>query len=78
MFVETRANSKMPIAVVAGDSNVGERARRAGHAIAKRLITDVRDFTCKRFVARFTIVLLSHCRNTFSDHVIVSFDVNVL
>jgi len=46
------ASSKMPVAFGAGDSNVDERARWAGHPIAMRLVTDVRDFTCTRFVAR--------------------------
>ena len=77
VVVEIRATSKMPIAVVAGDSNVRKRARRSGRAIATRLVTDVRDFTCTRFVAHFTIVLPSHCPRKFSDHVIVSFDVIV-
>jgi len=43
MVGDTRAASKMPIAFGAGDSNVRERARRAGHAIATRLVADVRD-----------------------------------
>jgi len=40
---EICANSKERIAVVAGDSKVGENARRAGHAVATRLVADVRD-----------------------------------
>ena len=39
---ETRAASKVPIAVVAAVSNVGECARRAGHAVATRLVAAVR------------------------------------
>ena len=74
MLVETLATSKMPIAVVAGDSKVGERARRASHAVATRLVTDVRDVPCTCFVARFTYVLLSHCPSKVGDHMIVSFE----
>ena len=38
---EIRPTSKMSVTFVAGESNVEERARRAGNAIAARLVTDV-------------------------------------
>jgi len=44
----------MPIAVVAGDSIVGERARRAGHTVAIRLVADVLNVTFTCIVFPFT------------------------
>ena len=63
----------MPVAYGAGVSNIEVRARLTSHAIAKRLVTDVCDFTFTFFVARFKNVLLSQVRG----HMIVSFDVIV-
>ena len=74
VIVVACAASKMPVALGAGDSKVGERARRASHAVATRLVTDVRDVPCTCFVARFTYVLLSHCPSKVGDHMIVSFE----
>jgi len=68
----------MSITVVAGDSNVGERARRAGHEVATRLVADVRDVSCTCFVAPFTHVLSIHGTGKVNDHVIMSFDIIVL
>ena len=73
MVVVTCGASKMPMAVVAVDSNIGEQARRAGHAIATRLVTDVRYVTSTCFVATFTHVLTSHGTSKICDHV-MSFD----
>jgi len=48
---ETRATSKIPIAVFEGESNVGDGTRRAGHAFATCLVADVRDVICTCLVA---------------------------
>jgi len=42
MVVEKRAASKMSTALGADDSNVGECARRGGHAFATRLVAEAR------------------------------------
>ena len=77
MVIETRATSKMPIAFVAGDSNVGDRARRAGHAVATLLVADVRDVTSTCFVPPFPRVLSSHGTCKICDRVIMYFDIMV-
>jgi len=46
VVVVKRAASKMSVAFGTGDSKFVERARRTGHEIATRLVTDARDFTC--------------------------------
>ena len=51
---ETRGVSKVPMAVVAGDSNLRECARWTEHAIATRLVADVRDVAFTRIAASFT------------------------
>ena len=38
---ETRPTSKMPVTFVAGDTNVGERARSDRHRVAAILVTGV-------------------------------------
>ena len=38
---EIRPTSKMSVTFVAGETNFGELARKANHAIAARLVTDV-------------------------------------
>jgi len=48
---ETRGVSKVPMEVVAWDSNLRECARRTEHAIATRLFADVRDVACTRHFA---------------------------
>jgi len=75
VFGEIRATSEVPIAVIAGDSNFGERTRRAGHAVATRLVADVRDVPSTCFVAPFKCVLFRHGSSKFCDHMIVSFDI---
>jgi len=70
VIVETRSASKMSIAIVAEDSNVGERARKAGHAVVTR-----RSKTC---VTSLVHALLQFLRTyflaiapvSFYDHVI--------
>ena len=67
--------SEMPITFSAGVANMRERARRAGHAVATRLITGVRDVACTRFVARVTPVPSGHSSSKICDYVIVPFDI---
>jgi len=74
---ETRVASKMSVAFGTGDSNFGERARRAGHAIATSLVIGVRDVTCTRLSAPFTHVVSGHGTGKVSDHVIMSFNIIV-
>jgi len=74
---ETHGVSKVPIAVVAWDSNLRECARRNDHTIATRLFADVRDVAFTRLAASFTHVLLRHGIGKFSYDVIMSFDVIV-
>jgi len=75
---ETLAAFKMPVTFGAGVANMGKRAWRPGHAVAARLIVDVRDGTCACIVACFTYVLSNHgtCKNC--GHVIMSFDIVIL
>ena len=51
---ETRAASEIPVTFGADLANIRERAWRASHVVAKRLIAGVRDIAFTRFVARFT------------------------
>jgi len=74
---DTRGVSKMSVAVVAGDSDLRERARRTGRAIAIRLVTDVRDVTPTRLITTFTHILLGHGSRKFDNHVIMTFDIVV-
>lgn len=74
---ETRGVSKVPMAVVAGDSNLRECARRTDHAIATRLVADVRDVAFTRLAASFTHVLFRHGTGKFRCDVIMSFDLVV-
>ena len=62
---EIRPASKMPVTHVAGETNVGERARRAGYAVATCLVTDVCYITATAFVARPTDVLFAIAPVTF-------------
>jgi len=50
---ETCAASKMPVTFGAGVPNIGERARRTDHAVATRLVTDVRDVTSTCYETTF-------------------------
>ena len=77
MVRETREVSKMSVAVVAGDSDLCERAWRTGHAIATRLFTDVRDVTPSRFITTFTHIFLGHSSRKVDNHVIMAFDIVV-
>jgi len=72
---EKRAVSEMPITFSAGVANMRERARRAGHAVATRLITGVRDVACTRFVACVIYVPSGHGSSKICDYVIVPFDI---
>jgi len=47
---ETRQTSKFPVIFVAGETNVGERARGVGNAIATHLVTDVCYITLTTFM----------------------------
>ena len=75
MVRETRVAFEMPVTFGARVAKLRERAQRASHAVATRLVAGVRDVTCTRFVARFTDVPSSRGSNKFSDHVIMSFDI---
>ena len=55
----------MTVTFIARETNVGERAQRAGHTIATRLVTDVCYFTITTSVARLTDVLLAIATVTF-------------
>ena len=77
MFLETRGVSKVPMPVVAGDTNIRECARRTDHAIPSRLVADERDVAFARLAASFTHVLLRHGIGKFSYDVILSFDLIV-
>jgi len=57
VVLETGVVSKMSVAFVAWDSDVGVRTRRARYTVARRRVTDVSDVTFTCFVARFTYVL---------------------
>ena len=74
VFRETRGVSKVPMAVVAGDSNLPECARRTNPAIATRLVADVRDVTFTRLAASFTHIPFRHGTGKFRYGVIISFD----
>jgi len=74
---ETRGVSKEPISVIAGDSNLRECAWKTDHAIATRLVADVRDEAFTRLTASFTHVLFRHGTGKFRYDVIISFDLVV-
>ena len=65
----------MSFTFVAGVTIVGERARRAGHAIAARLVRDVCYITPTNFVVRLTVVLFCHSTVYVCDHTIITFDI---
>jgi len=71
---ETRGVSKVPMAVVAWDSNLRECARRTDHAIATCLVADVCDVAFTRLAASFTHVLFDHGTGKFRYEVIMSSD----
>jgi len=75
VFRETRLIPDMSVKFSAGLANLRERTRRAGHAVASRLIAGVRDVTFARYVARFTHVPPSHCSSKICDYVIMPFDI---
>jgi len=66
--------SNVPKAVVAWVSNLRECARRTDHAIATRLVAEVRDVAFTSLAASFTHVLLRHGTGKFRYDVIMSFD----
>jgi len=74
---ETRDVSEVPMAVVAGDSNLRECARQTDHAFATRLVADVRNVAFTRLATSFTHVLFRHGTGKFRYDVIMSFDLVV-
>jgi len=74
VIVETRVACIVPIAFRTGNSNVGERARKAGHAVATRLVAGVRNVTSTCLVETFTRVLSSRGSSKVSDHMIMPFN----
>jgi len=78
VFREKRGVCKVPMAVVAGDSNLCEYARRTDHAIATRLVADVRFVAFTRIAASFTHVIFRHGTGKFRYDVIMLFDLVVL
>lgn len=58
VFIETRPTSKVPFALVAGYSNIFERVRRAIHAFATRLVTDVCNVSPTHFFTFYTRTIL--------------------
>ena len=75
LFGEKRVASKMSVPFDAGNSNFGDCARNAGHAVATRLVADVCDVTYTRLVATVTHLLSGRGSSKFSDHMIVSFSI---
>ena len=65
----------MYVTFVAGETSVGERARRTGHAIAASLVTDVCYINPTTFVARLTDVSSCHSSRYVRDYVIMSIDI---
>ena len=74
---ETRGVFNVPMTVVAWDSILRECARRTDHAIATRLVADVRDVAFTRLAASFTHVIFDHGTGKFRYDVIMSFDLVV-
>ena len=77
MVGETRPASKMFVTLVAGDANIGERARRVRDTIAKRLIKDVCYIAATTFMTCTTYEPFRHCTCKISYHVIIRFDIVV-
>jgi len=71
---ETRGVSEVSMAVVAGGSNLREYARWTDHAIATRLVTDVRDVAFTHLAASFIHVLFRHGTVKVRYDVIMLFD----
>jgi len=72
---ETRPSSKMCVPFVAGVTNVGERARRVGHAIAALLVTDYY-ITATTLMTCIKDVSSCHSTRYVSAHM-MSFDIIV-
>ena len=71
---ETRGVSKVPMGVVAWVSKHSDCARLTDHAIATRLVADVRDVTFTRLAASFTYVLFRNGTGKVRYDVIMLFD----
>jgi len=71
---ETRGVSKVPMAVVAGYSNLRVCARRNDHAITTCLVAALRNVAFTRLAASFTHVLFRHGTGKFRYDVIMLFD----
>ena len=65
----------MPVTLGVWVANMGERALKAGHAVASRLIAGVRDVACTRFVAPFTNVPSGQGGSKICEYVIVYFNI---
>jgi len=77
VFREIRGVSKVRMAVVAGDSNRRECARRTDYETATRLVADLRDVAFTRLASSFIHVLFHHGTGKFRYDVIMSFDLVV-
>jgi len=75
VFRVSRLVPKMSVTFGAGDSDVGERARTISPTVLTRLVANVCDITCTRFVTRFAHNLLRHSTRYIHDHMMVSFDI---
>jgi len=67
----------MSVTLVAGDANIGERARRVRHTIATRLIRDVCYIAATTFMTCTTYEPFRHCTCKISYYVIISFEIVV-
>ena len=65
---------KIPIARLARDSNVGERARKDGYAVATCLFTHMCYIPIASFITAFTDIPFYHCSCNITDHVVMVFD----
>jgi len=74
---EIHGVSKVPMTVVAGDSNLRECARRTDHEIPTRPVADLRDVAFTSLAASFTLVLFRHGTGKIRYDMIMSFDLVV-
>jgi len=75
VFGETRPTSKISVTFVAGETNVGERARKARHAIV-HVWSQTCYITPTTFMACVTYILFRHCTSKVNYHM-MSFDIVV-
>jgi len=77
MFIKTRPTSKIPIARLARDPNIGGYTRRDRHAITTRLFAFLCHVRTASLVTAFTNVFLCHRTCNIYDHMVKTCDFSI-